>query len=123
MKAAKDIKNGKNILIFPEGTRHREGVLQQFKEGAFLLSQKSGVPVIPVTLVGTKDVIRKNSWIAYKADVDVYLGKPIDPSDYSKAERQQMVWDVEDAIAEHLPEEGKQTYYERKQARNAKADG
>lgn len=122
MKAAKDIKAGKNIMIFPEGTRHPDAMLQDFKEGAFLLAQKADVPIVPITLVGTKDVIRKNTWVAYKADVDVYIHPPIDPAEYGKTGRQQLSWAVEDAIASRLPEDCRTGYEERRAERPRDGD-
>jgi 1-acyl-sn-glycerol-3-phosphate acyltransferase len=44
------LKKGNSLLIFPEGTRSRDGKLGNFKDGAFLLSKRTGVPVIPVVL-------------------------------------------------------------------------
>ena len=54
MEAAADqIRGGKSVIIFPEGTRTRDGRLLPFKRGGFLLAAKAGVPVVPVTINGS----------------------------------------------------------------------
>ena len=52
--AALRIHNGTSVVAFPEGTRSRDGRLQPFKRGSFVLAQDAGVPVVPVSLVGVK---------------------------------------------------------------------
>jgi 1-acyl-sn-glycerol-3-phosphate acyltransferase len=51
------LKAGGSVLLFPEGTRSRDGVMGEFKKGAFSIAVKAGVPVVPVTLVGTGDLM------------------------------------------------------------------
>ena len=55
-KAAENLKNGKSMVIFPEGTRSRTGEIGEFKNGAFKMAQKTGVPIVPVAISGTSDI-------------------------------------------------------------------
>lgn len=55
----KNIKMGSSILIFPEGTRTPDGKVKRFKEGAFLLAQQAQVPILPLTIEGSKGVLPK----------------------------------------------------------------
>lgn len=57
VKAAKRIHAGMSVATFPEGTRSRDGRLQPFKRGSFVLAQDAGVPVVPVSLVGVKALV------------------------------------------------------------------
>lgn len=105
MAAADTIRSGTNIVFFPEGTRQPDAILQEFKPGGFLLAQKAGVPIVPVGIIGTKNIIRKNSWRVNKGIIKLIIGKPIDTSAYDKRERNRLMSDVRDAIASMLPEE------------------
>lgn len=51
--AARQIREGSSVIIFPEGTRTRDGQLLPFKRGGFLLAMKAGVPVVPVSIAGS----------------------------------------------------------------------
>jgi len=111
--AADIIRAGTNIAFFPEGTRHPDALLQSFKPGGFLLAQRAGVPIVPVSIVGTKEIIRKNSWRVHKGTIKLIIGKPIETSAYGKRERDKLMADVRAAIAAELPEEYLTLYRER----------
>lgn len=51
------IKDGMSVVFFPEGTRSRDGELRQFKKGAFRFAQEMGLPILPVVIHGTKDIL------------------------------------------------------------------
>jgi 1-acyl-sn-glycerol-3-phosphate acyltransferase len=55
--AARRIHDGMNVALFPEGTRSRDGRLQPFKRGSFVLAQDAHVPVVPVSLIGVKALV------------------------------------------------------------------
>ncbi len=76
-KAADRLKKGASIVIFPEGTRSKDGRLQSFKEGGFMLAIKSGCPVVPVAIRGSHKVLPKGAFIARPGRIDVTVGKPI----------------------------------------------
>ncbi len=61
-KAAEWLRMGVSVAFFPEGTRSPDGEVQAFKLGAFKLAIETGVPVLPVTLVGTRNLIPKGGW-------------------------------------------------------------
>jgi 1-acyl-sn-glycerol-3-phosphate acyltransferase len=56
-RAADRIRGGVSVAVFPEGSRSPDGRLQPFKRGTFVLAQDAGVPVVPVSLLGVKDVV------------------------------------------------------------------
>ncbi|GAB6089497.1 lysophospholipid acyltransferase family protein [Spirochaeta dissipatitropha] len=64
--AIKTLKNGSSVVIFPEGTRTPDGNIQEFKEGAFVIAKKAGVPIIPVVIDGSYTSMPKKSFIMRK---------------------------------------------------------
>jgi 1-acyl-sn-glycerol-3-phosphate acyltransferase len=80
LEAARHIREGTPVFVFPEGGRSPDGRLQEFKAGTFLLAIKAGVPVIPVTLNGTRAVLRVGSWHIHPGRVELILHPPI-PTD------------------------------------------
>jgi 1-acyl-sn-glycerol-3-phosphate acyltransferase len=55
------LRRGLHVLVFPEGTRSRNGDLLRFRQGAFALAQRADVPVLPVAITGTRRIIRKGA--------------------------------------------------------------
>lgn len=67
-----------SVLIFPEGGRSITGVLQPFKEGAAYIAIKAGVPLVPLALVGTRDVLAMGSATFHRAAVTLRVGDPLE---------------------------------------------
>lgn len=76
--AGEAMDNGYSVLIFPEGTRSPDAKLQPFRPGIGLLAQQSGVPVLPMALIGL-DQMKKTGWLR-SGHLEIRLGKAI-PSD------------------------------------------
>mgnify|MGYP001828826229 FL=1 len=55
--AARRIRDGTSVVVFPEGTRSPDGTVRRFKRGSFGLALQAGVPIVPVSLVGVKEVV------------------------------------------------------------------
>ncbi|KAF3484760.1 hypothetical protein F2Q69_00057737 [Brassica cretica] len=72
------VKKGASVFFFPEGTRSKDGRLGPFKKGAFTVAAKTGVPVVPITLMGTGKIMPTGSeGILNHGDVRVIIHKPI----------------------------------------------
>ncbi len=76
-KAAARIRNGANILVFPEGTRSKDGSILPFKRGPFVLALQAGVPIIPVAIEGSGRVLPSGGFDIVPGDVRLKLGMPI----------------------------------------------
>jgi 1-acyl-sn-glycerol-3-phosphate acyltransferase len=61
-KAAEKIRAGSSVMLFPEGHRSRNGKMGQFKSGSFYLAIQAGVPVVPITLNGTRAVLKPDTY-------------------------------------------------------------
>ena len=57
------LREGISIFIFPEGTRSRSGILGRFQTGGFRLALSAGVPIVPVVVAGTRQLLPRGSWI------------------------------------------------------------
>lgn len=66
-----------SILIFPEGGRSHDGVLQAFKDGAAYIAIKAGVPVVPLAISGTREILAMHSATFHRGQVTVRIGDPI----------------------------------------------
>ena len=81
-RAVETLKAGKSILIFPEGARSRTGALMRGKKGVALIAQRAHVPVVPVAISGTEDLMPINDRNMggerlRHADITVRIGAPI----------------------------------------------
>ncbi len=93
-------KNPRSILIFPEGTRSLDGEIHEFKKGAAVLGITMGIPIVPMAMCGTGEVVRKNSWKLNPQPVELRLGQPIDATQYKYAERSQLNSDLRAAVVD-----------------------
>lgn len=81
-------QRGLSVLLFPEGRRSRGG-LQEFKEGVAYIAIKSGVPVVPFALKGTREVLPVGSAHVKGGPVGLLLGEPLDPAGYTLKQREE----------------------------------
>ncbi|MEI8172378.1 MAG: lysophospholipid acyltransferase family protein [Deltaproteobacteria bacterium] len=97
-KAARKITEGKSMMSFPEGTRSRDGSIRPFKKGMFHLAIKSGVPIVPISIVGAKDIMPKRSLHIKPGQVTLVIDKPIDVSGYEIENRNELIERVRNVI-------------------------
>lgn len=71
------LASGISILVFPEGTRSRDGVLGPFKKSGFLTALKSGVPIVPVAVSGARAVLGAQGMVIRRGPVTARVGRPI----------------------------------------------
>lgn len=103
--AVERLKEGLSFVVFAEGTRSADGRLRPFKRGTFVMAIRAGVPIVPVSLIGTQNLMRKGHWSLYPGEVIVRFGPPIDPSEYTLERRGELLARVEAAVADGLPPE------------------
>jgi len=105
--AAEKIRNGASVLLFAEGTRTRTGKLQPFKRGAFALASKAGIPVVPLTINNTFNILPKGSIRIRPADITMIVDKPIPTAGLGgRTEEMNLMESVHRVIAEHYVEQG-----------------
>ena len=86
-EAATTIRQGKSVVLFPEGTRTLDGNLLSFKRGGFILARKAAVPVIPVTINGSGRINPANEIRLYSGNIHITLHPPVVvPSELRRSE-------------------------------------
>jgi 1-acyl-sn-glycerol-3-phosphate acyltransferase len=80
------IHGGTSLIIFPEAKRTRTGHVDEFQDGGFRVAQQLGIPIVPVSLVGSLKHHRTGHWMLSPATVTVYLHDTIDTQGLSKQE-------------------------------------
>lgn len=100
--AANKIKNGVSVLIFPEGTRSRDGKIRPFKKGGFVLAIDSGVPIVPVVITGTRAIMPQGKFRIYPGHVSMVIQKPIDTSVYTRETKEALMESVRRVICDNF---------------------
>jgi 1-acyl-sn-glycerol-3-phosphate acyltransferase len=106
-RAARKIKGGVSVVIFPEGTRSRDGSIQPFKRGGFTLALKSGVPIIPITINGSRDVMPRDSMRVRPGEIRVSVDGAIQTTPFSLRERNVLMEKVRETIERNLTADGR----------------
>ena len=96
------VRGGKSLAVFPEGTRTPDGRLQEFKQGAFKIAVRAGVPIVPVSIRGTFKLLPKTTLAPRPGRVDVVIGKPIDTREYSEKNLSKLIARTRAAIQANM---------------------
>lgn len=92
---------GLNMTVFPEGTRSPDGRLLPFKKGPFYLAMDSGVPIVPITILGSELLMPKGSSTIRPGVVQLKFHRPISPAQFK--EKEELIAMVRREIASALP--------------------
>jgi 1-acyl-sn-glycerol-3-phosphate acyltransferase len=98
------LKEGHSFLVFPEGTRSRDGRLQPFKKGVFLLALRAGVPILPITISGSSRVMQKGKFAIHPGTVRVTFHDPVPTLGLTQDDRDLVSNQVRAAIIAGLSE-------------------
>jgi len=96
--AAERIRRGTAVIVFPEGTRGHSYALRPFKKGPFVLAIAAGVPIVPVVVHGTIEVMSKGSMRVRPGVVDLHFLDPVPTTGYSYDHRDQLLSIVHDRM-------------------------
>ena len=104
--ALEKVGDGVGVLFFAEGTRSKDGRLGRFKKGAFRVATAQNLPILPVTIIGTRDIQRPNSLMFFPGKVSMVIHSAIKAEDGEDAEKiRNLMTRTRDAIASSMPEE------------------
>lgn len=96
------LKEGHSLVIFPEGTRSKGKDIGEFKSGSFRLAVKSGVPIVPVTINGSYQIMEQNGFIMKPANVKVHISKPITMAEVNHLSMDELAQYVQSIIKQNL---------------------
>ena len=99
--AAKEVSSGKNVVVFPEGTRGRDYSLRPFKKGPFVLAIAAQAPVVPVLVYGAREVMPKGSFKVRSSTVHVHFLEAVETTGLTYDRRHQLmrvVWGRIEAV-------------------------
>jgi 1-acyl-sn-glycerol-3-phosphate acyltransferase len=97
--AAQEIREGKSVLLFPEGHRSRNGQLLPFKAGSFYIAILAGVPIVPITLNGTPYVLKPDTYHVRAGKTEMIVHPPIPTEGLTLHDVDALSQRVRDAIA------------------------
>ncbi|MGP8152738.1 MAG: lysophospholipid acyltransferase family protein [Smithella sp.] len=97
-EAALRIRKGKSIMTFPEGTRGRDGEIKPFKHGTFYLAINSGVPIVPVSIIGSGPIMSKRSLRIKSGQITLVIGKPVEVKIFDIEKRHELIEMVRNEI-------------------------
>lgn len=92
-----------SYLIFPEGTRTRDGRIQAFRRGGFFLALESGAAIVPITIRGTYELMPRGTIFPRRGKVDVLFHPPVPVEGYGRHNMQTLIDKVKDAVVSGLP--------------------
>jgi 1-acyl-sn-glycerol-3-phosphate acyltransferase len=102
--AAERIKHGNSVVVFPEGTRGHDYRLRPFKKGPFVLAIAAGVPVVPIIVHGTIEILRKGSFRVHPGTIDIHLLEPVSTTAVDYDHREALMQTVRTRMAAAMRE-------------------
>jgi len=103
--ATANIRRGKSYMVYPEGTRSKDGKLLPFKKGAFMMAIEAGVPIVPVTVSGTTKIMPKGEFKVFPSTVHLTVHEPISTEGYSKENVAELMQRTREKIYSALSDE------------------
>jgi 1-acyl-sn-glycerol-3-phosphate acyltransferase len=101
-RAVQELKDGISAFFFAEGTRSLDGHLQKFKKGGVMLALKARLPIVPITIIGSHNLLPRKALRIKAGVMKIIIGDPIDISGYTEKDRDALVDKVRSIISCNL---------------------
>ena len=102
VEAAKRIKNGCSVIVFPEGTRSADGILQPFKTGGMIIAIKAKVEVVPIAICGSRAILAKGEILPRSGVITLRIGDPINIEGYTLKQKTELARMLQEKVRELL---------------------
>jgi len=102
-RGIRDLRAGRSLVIFPEGTRSKTGALRRFREGSFKLATRSGATIVPLTIDGSYRLLEGNRGRITPGTVRLHIHPPVVLADLTDEQKKDPVELVRGIIASRLP--------------------
>jgi len=105
-RCTEHLQKGSSVYLFPEGTRSTSGKMRPFKEGAFVLAKRLGLPILPIVINGSKNAVPKNSLNFHGSTrVQLEILAPIEPTTFVDTSAAELTLQVQELIRARVAEE------------------
>ncbi|HKS67128.1 MAG TPA: lysophospholipid acyltransferase family protein [Candidatus Acidoferrales bacterium] len=104
LRAKQALDSGVSLIAFAEGSRTRDGRVHDFKKGIFRIAQRFGIPVVPMSIVGSYEFFQTGNWMLYPGKITVYLHDTIETSRLAPAEVEALRKRVQEIVAAPVDE-------------------
>lgn len=84
------VRNPRSIIVYPEGTRSRDGKIHAFKKGGIVLAIEAKMPIVPMAICGTAEVVTKGSWKFTPREIELRIGTPIETTEMNYNDRNRL---------------------------------
>jgi 1-acyl-sn-glycerol-3-phosphate acyltransferase len=98
-EAAQKIRDGMSVVIFPEGSRSPDGSIQPFKKGGITLAIKSKVPIVPMAIVGSREIMPKGRFTVNPGTITIRIGPTVETKELGLYDWKALVGRVAEAIS------------------------
>ena len=102
LNTIESVKVGNSIIIFPEGTRSVDGSIGPFKKGSHLLAQRANVPMVPITIIGTRNIIRKGSILIQPGPIKIIISPEVNLLSKDKEKGDDILQDIRNTICDNF---------------------
>ncbi len=102
-QATNYLRGGICAFIFPEGTRSNDGALHAFKKGGFKLAVQANAPIIPIAIIGSRQILPRDSIIFRSGAIDMYVDAPLPTASLSDEDIACLMNEVRAARLRHFP--------------------
>ncbi len=98
------IDSGISLIVFPEGSRTRTGHVGEFKKGIFGFAQQFGIPIVPISIVGSYQFFQTGNWMLFPEKITVILHDTIETAGIAKADVDALRQRVQDIVSAPVEE-------------------